>query len=390
MMGQTPKLKHPVWLLLCALCAACSLSKEETNEPPAELVEFEPTIRVKQLWQQRIGDGWENLRLGLVPTDDGTYVYAASHDGQVQSIDLANGRSRWRTKTKLPLAAGPSVSDNTVVLGSSDGDVIALNARDGEELWRINVAGEVLAAPVITRGLAIVRTVNGRIKALNLSTGVERWESEFELPRLTLRGNSPPVVSGDLVISGMDNGRVVALDVNDGSRVWESILTLPSGRTDLELLSDVDAAIRVIGERLFVVGYQGRIGMLSRDSGQVLWSHDLSSYAGMGADWTRLYITDSDSEVVALDQNTGSTLWRQNAMRARWLTAPTSIGRNIVVGDFEGYLHWLNGDTGDLVARSRVGKEALINPAQVAGETLLVLSSDSKLVAYQVIPPKVE
>ncbi|MEM7282829.1 MAG: outer membrane protein assembly factor BamB, partial [Pseudomonadota bacterium] len=268
--------------------------------------------------------------------------------------------------------------------------VIALNARDGEELWRINVAGEVLAAPVITRGMAIIRTVNGRIKALNLSTGVERWESEFELPRLTLRGNSPPVVSGDLIISGMDNGRVVALDSNDGSRVWESILTLPSGRTDLELLADVDAAIRVIGERLFVVGYQGRIGMLSRDSGQVLWSHDLSSYAGMGADWTRLYITDSDSEVVALDQNTGSTLWRQNAMRARWLTAPTSIGRNIVVGDFEGYLHWLNGDTGDLVARTRVGKEALINPAKVAGETLLVLSSDSKLAAYQVIPPKVE
>ncbi len=389
-MNDWHKLKPLVLLGLTILCTACSLSKEETNEPPSELVEFESSIKVKQLWQQKIGDGWENLRLGLVPADDGTYVYAAAHDGQVLSINLDRGRSRWRVKTKLPLAAGPAVSGNTVVLGSSDGDVIALDATDGSELWRLNIGGEVLASPVITRGLAVVRTVNGRVKALDLKTGVERWEAEFELPRLTLRGNSPPVVSGDLVITGTDNGKVVALNANDGSTVWESILSLPSGRTDLELLADVDAAIKVIGERLFVVGYQGRVGMLSRDSGQVLWSNELSSYAGMGTDWNRLYITDSDSEVVALDQNTGSTLWRQDAMRARWLTAPTSLGRNVVVGDFEGYLHWLDGDTGNFAARTRVGKEALINSAVVAGETLLILSSDSRLVAYQVVPPKVE
>lgn len=384
------RLKTGLWMLAVATLLGCSFGNDETNEPPAELVDFDEKIKVRQLWSHSVGDGWENLRLGLAPAVDGTTVYAAAYGGEVLAVNLDNGRTKWKTKTKLPLAAGPTIGASTVVVGSSDGDLVALNAQDGEERWRKNVGGEVLASPIIVRGLAIVRTVNGRLQAYDLRTGEQKWSNRFELPRLSLRGNAPPIVTGDYIVAGLDNGRVVALDIESGDTIWESIVTIPRGRTDLELLADVDAAVRAIGDRLFVVGYQGRIAMLSRDSGQILWANELSSYAGMGTDFSRLYITDSDSEVVALDQGTGATLWRQESMRARWLTAPTAIGRNVVVGDFEGYLHWLDNQTGELVARTRVSKEAMINPAVVSGETLLALSSDSKLVAFRIIPPKVQ
>ena len=168
---------------------------------------------------------------------------------------------------------------------------------------RIN--GEVLAPPAISEKFAAVRTGDGKLRGLALSDGHELWIQEQQVPRLSLRGTARPVISGDTVLCGFDNGKVVAVNSNDGSVQWEATVTPPHGRTELERLADIDSAVLVSGQNVYGVGFQGRVAMLALDTGQVWWSHELSSYRGMGLDDEALYVSTAEGEVVALRAQDG-------------------------------------------------------------------------------------
>jgi outer membrane protein assembly factor BamB len=145
---------------------------------------------------------------------------------------------------------------------------------------------------------------------------------------------------------------------------------------------DVDATVWVVGGDVYISGFHGRTVSLALESGQILWSRDIDSYAGVGVDWNNVYVTDSDSVVVGMTRRSGTPAWRQEDLKFRTLTSPVPYGRSVVVGDFEGYLHWLDAETGSMVARTRSG-ESIVSPPIVVGETLFVLSEDGRLSAYR-------
>jgi outer membrane protein assembly factor BamB len=355
-------------------------------DPPAELVDIVATRDVTQVWSASLGGGAERLRLALRPAVVGGIAYAASHDGVVAAFSAQNGRRIWSVKTKLPLSAGPEVGAGLVIVGSSDGDLIALDAKDGAERWRTSIKSEILARPVIANDLVIVRTVDGHIEALSLTDASRRWAVDESVPRLTLRGTAPPALARDRVVAGFDNGRVLAVDVRTGEVLWDTIVNAPRGRTELERLSDIDAAPQISGDDVYVVGFQGRIAMLALESGQIWWARDASSYRDFAMDERMLYLTNADSVIVAMRRSDGAVQWEQAALRRRGLTAPAIDGDTLVVGDFEGYLHWLDKSTGEIVARRKAGGERITNAAVVDNGLVFVQTDSGKLYAFKSQP----
>ncbi|HMN43195.1 MAG TPA: outer membrane protein assembly factor BamB [Povalibacter sp.] len=373
-------------ILLAALVGVAACDKDKDPDPPAELTDIVATYKVDQLWSVGLGGDSENLRLALRPLVAEGVVYAASHDGEVVALDATNGRNKWSVKTKLPLAAGPDVGAGLVILGSSDGDVIALDAATGQQRWRKAINSEVLARPAIVNDLVIVRTVDGHLEGLSLTDGATRWAVDEQVPRLTLRGTASPVVAGDRVIAGFDNGRVLAVDVRNGDVLWDAIVNAPHGRTELERLSDIDSPVHVSGDDIFVVGFQGRVAMLALDSGQIWWARDASSYRGFSMDDDNIYLTNSDGVIVAMKRNDGAVVWEQNRLRRRGLTAPTIDGDSLLVGDFEGYVHWLDKATGEIVARHKTDGERISNAATAADGRTFVQTDSGKLIAFKSTP----
>jgi outer membrane protein assembly factor BamB len=283
----------------------------------------------------------------------------------------------------LPLSAGPEVGGGLVVIGSSDGDIVALEAATGAQRWRKSVNSEVLARPLIANDVVIVRTVDGHIEAMSIADGEKRWAFDEAVPRLTLRGNAPPVLAGEKIIAGFDDGKVIALDVRNGDALWDTIVNAPKGRTELERLSDIDSPAYVIGDAVFVVGFQGRVAMLALDSGQVWWARDASSYRGFTTDADNLYLTNADSVVVAMKRADGSVLWEQAGLRKRGLTAPAIDGESLLVGDYEGYLHWLDKATGEIVARAKTDGERITNSAVADAGRVFIQTDSGKLLAFK-------
>jgi outer membrane protein assembly factor BamB len=370
-----------VVLAACALLAACD--KDTVVDPPAELVDIKSVLPVDKLWSTGVGGGGEALRLALGLAHEEDVLYAAARDGKVRAIDAANGRTRWQTDTKLELSAGPGAGNGLVVVGTNDGEVVALDAEAGTVRWTARVSGEILAAPLVAGDRVVVRSVDGRMRALLASDGSEAWMVEDIVPRLSLRGTAPPVLAGSTVICGFDSGKVMAVNLESGEILWQAQVSTPKGRSELERLADVDAAVQVDGGDVYAVGYQGRAAMIALDSGQIWWARDLSSYRGLALDDANLYVATSEGDVVALRRRDASILWTQQGLKRRWLSTPAVVGPAVMVGDFDGYLHWLDRESGTFVARERPGRDRISVAPLVVGDRVFVIDDGGEIVAYR-------
>ncbi|MEC9376434.1 MAG: outer membrane protein assembly factor BamB [Pseudomonadota bacterium] len=361
---------------------ACTSKEVDLETQPAELVAFENTVNLKKIWSKSIGGSSEFLRLALRPTSDGSRIFAASHNGNIVALDALTGNEIWERKTNLSLSAGPGTDGKIVIVGSKDGDVVALDAKNGEQLWLKGVTSEVLAIPAVAAGKVFLRTVNGKLNALSVDSGNQLWTAQQSMPRLSLRGTSSPVVSRGLVISGFDNGRVAAFDTEDGNLIWEVVLQSPTGRTEIDRLVDINSDLQPAGGDLYAVGYQGRLGAIALESGQLIWSQELSSHSGLTVDSNNIYVSAQNSEIIALSRGSGRQIWRSEMLRNRDITAPVAFAGSIVVGDFEGYLHFFDPITGDIQSRIRADDARITSQQLVVNDLLYAMTDKGLLTAF--------
>jgi outer membrane protein assembly factor BamB len=146
---------------------------------------------------------------------------------------------------------------------------------------------------------------------------------------------------------------------------------------------DVDSEPVIAGNTAYVACFQGRVAAVALDDGRVEWTRDISSYADLSVDDERLYVTDDKGTVWALKLEDGSDAWKQPALLNRAPTGPTHIDDYVVVGDFEGYLHFMDRYNGNFAQRVRVDKKRILTSPIRVDDMLLGYASSGELVAYR-------
>ena len=370
-------------LIILQGCALFGGDDEEDVQLPTGLVEFEAVIEVGEKWDVSVGKGHEGLVLGLKPTTDGEQIYAASFDGNVIAFDSNRGRKIWKNNYDLSFTSGPTFKDGILVLGTNDGELIALDALTGEILWATTVSSEILAPVSIGDDKIFVRTVDGSLTALSKEDGAQQWLVNHKVPRLSLRGTSTPVKFANAVLCGFDDGKVSAYDVSNGTLLWETMLTPAGGRTEIEKIMDIDAPMVILGNELYVGSYQGALGAMALESGDIIWVTEASIYAGMAADDNAVFVSEADGTVMALSRFTGREIWKKENLLYRNPTAPVIMDDSIVIGDLEGYLHWLDKTSGEIQERINIGKSKISSAPLVLNNSIYVLTDSGDLVSVE-------
>ena len=358
--------------------------KKKASEP-AELTEFTATASVSKLWSAKAGKGERRIGARQGPALADGRVYAAAVEGGVRAFDLQSGAVAWHYASDLPLSGGPGVGDGLVAIGSLEGDVIALDAASGAEKWKAKVGNEVIAAPAIGQGMVVVHGNDGRVTAFDAVNGERRWFWNHEQPSLTVRGVGSVTLGPGFVFVGNDDGTVTALSLADGRPLWDAQVAAPDGRTELDRMADVDAGPILDGAVLYATSYKGKTVAIEGPSGRVLWSADSGGPGRVGVGSDRLTVSDRNGVVWGLDKTTGGGMWQQGALARRNLTSATVQGNYAVVGDYDGYLHWLRLEDGALAARIRASGETLRSTPEVSPDGVLVVQDvEGDLSAYRV------
>lgn len=360
-------------LALAASLAACSSDKAAVQ--PAKLVAFTPSAQVEVRWKQRVGQA-EHSVLTPAVTREGVF---AANDKQVFRFERSDGKQVWRIEPGFTISGGVGAGDGLVLVGSDKGEVAAYEDETGKLRWKTKVSSEVLSAPKIADGIVVVRTGNGRIAGLNAQDGKRIWLYERSTPMLIVRNHAGIVIRNGMVYAGFAAGKVAAIGLTKGVIIWESAVSQPKGNTELERISDITSLPAVDDNQVCAVAFQGRTACFDAVQGGTLWSRDFSSDKGVSLSGANLYISDADSNIIAVERGTGSSLWKNEQMSFRAATAAFPLDDYLLVGDYEGYVHVLKREDGQFVARLKTDGSAILTPPVTLGDGALIQSSAGEL-----------
>ncbi len=300
-----------------------------------------------------------------IPTVAGGIVYEGTTLGDVLALDEGDGRVRWRAS----LGANPDetygnprgVISSVVVRGgvayavSGSCEAAAFDALDGTRRWKRRICSiakndDTFASPALADGLVLFSTDviadrptdTGREIALDAATGAPIWSFSPVRYRGTGGGISgTPAVDSrrGIVLIGTGNptpmsdpppgadpytDAVIAVDARSGHWHWARQL-LAHDANDFDVFTAPDLfTLTIRGRRTPGVGVtlkNSRYVMLDERTGAVLWQrqlvgamHWMQSIGTPAASGDTIVVplfhSPTEGELVALDCNNGSVLWR--------------------------------------------------------------------------------
>ncbi|MDA1278131.1 MAG: PQQ-binding-like beta-propeller repeat protein [Verrucomicrobia bacterium] len=170
------------------------------------------------------------------------------------ALDVTSGRTVWQrrrpvgTSWATPIVIETGSKPQIVTLGSPW--VISYDPANGTELWRAEcLEGEITPSPVFAAGLVLAVSPSNLLLAIrpdgsgDVSGSHIQWKAEGEIPDIT-----SPVAHENWVFTINSWGILTCFATKDGSKLWEH-----------ELDMDVHASPSIAGNRLFIVGLEGRV-----------------------------------------------------------------------------------------------------------------------------------
>jgi len=366
-------------LVVIGLLAACTLGKDNAL-PPSPLVKFTQTLQARLLWSQSTGNGAGGYYLRFIPAGDQGMVFTASRDGLVSAINAKTGQVVWRVQLRHQISSGVAAGGGGVYVGTDGAELIALSEKNGHVLWQHNTDSEALAPALYAGGRVIVHTISGSLSAISAKTGARLWRFDQSVPSLILHAAGQPQVAGGNVIAGFSNGELSVLNLYTGKLKWEQHVAMPAGDNPVTQMVDITVNPVVVDGVVYAATYQGQIAAYSLDNGQLIWQHQISSYAGIAANQTQVFVADATSNVWAFDENSGGVNWKQTNLQGRQITGPVIYHNALVVADRYGYLHFMSLRDGHFLARMSIGQGAISQPV-VYRDVLYVYTSNGNLLA---------
>ena len=372
-------IKASVIIFLSLFMIGCQ-SDKVIVEQPAELVKINSQVKIDNTWSKKIFSDIPTGKTDLVVDSDGIFTFSSA--GLVFSY-FSNGKLNWEKDLNFSLSSGVGKGFGSLFVTSIDGDIFSLDINNGNLNWSSKIGGESLSVPSSNGDIVAVQTSNGKITAINLKDGKFRWEYISVLPSLSLRGTSSPIFDDGNLYVGFANGNLAKIEPRSGVIQWEIPVTISKGSSEIERIIDIDSKPLVSSGLAFATSYQGDVSAINSLNGRVIWSNNFSSTKDILEIERNIYLVDEDSEVQAFSGLTGISLWRIKDYRLRNLTSPQRLNNYIIVGDFEGYLHFLDTSSGSTIGRYRVSRSGILS-LKTYKNSIVCLDTSGRLTYLEV------
>ncbi|WP_162896546.1 outer membrane protein assembly factor BamB [Cysteiniphilum halobium] len=358
---------------------ACGNKSNDT--PPKPLVEFKSSLDAKYTWDTNIGNGNDGqIDLTLTPAIKNGVVYTSSYDGYISAVN-ATGKRLWSTNTKLQLSSPVTVSGHTAIAGSLRGTLVAVDTSSGKVLWQSALPSSLFSAPTIVDNVIYTQTHDGSISAYKLKDGKQLWTQSIAIPDLMLVGNSSPVVYQGLVIAGTSSGSLWGLKTATGEKQWDNPIALPQSGSPAQQMVDITATPIIDNDTLYVATFQGNLISFNTKLGSMNWQKKASIYRSMALGQKAIFTTDTKGDLIAYNLKTGNKLWQATELEGRKPSAPVYINGMVAVGDYKGYVHIFNAETGKYLTRVEIGGDGISATPIAAGKSIIVQTNSGKLAA---------
>jgi len=380
-MDRKFKIPFALAILSTALVGCSSNKVKEVKIKPNPLPKVAHATSLVQVFSKDVSSTSEEdpLRLRL-DTENGV-VFALDPKGEVAAY---KGKQRlWETKvTKAGLSSGIEVADGLVIVGSPKGKIYALDQATGAKKWTAQLSGALISSALIQSGRVIVVSNDATVYALDEETGQQAWTYKLPNASFSLRGQASPVsLDPRTILVTTSTGYLYAIDSVAGVPRLQRRVAVTEGRSDIQRLIDVDSEPVVSGQYVVTTSFQGQVTVLDLASQRVLWSENSSSINRPEVFDGKVFVSQTDGQLIAHDLITGEQLWKNEQLLNRNLSNAVVLGQNLVVGDLDGYLHLIDPNTGKILGRSKTSGE--VRTLRIIDNQLYVATRKGDLSIWQ-------
>jgi len=355
---------------------------DEFTNVPTEIKPFNKKASLRLIWENKIGDN-EFDNFDLIFTDE--FVIAAASDGNLRKMHIETGETVWKKEISEQIAIGVGGDLENILFVSEKGYLWKLDA-EGQAIWKIFLGGEVFTTPVINNNKAYVRLANYEILQIDLKQGDIDWRYSHSSPSLAFNGTSPLSFSDGIIYGGFGAGKMVAIHQKSGAFIWEASISQIKGVTDIDRLNDVLSQPIINNFEAYAVSTAGDLTSIDRRNSSIIWTRKISSFNNLAFDGFDIFLTHKTDSIYSLDSKNGETNWRNADLQYRRISNPIMVGDFISVGDFDGYIHLLNIETGEVEGRSQISSSVPIikNMHRVGDDKILGSDLEGNIFFIQV------
>ena len=320
--------------------------------------------QVKEQWITKTGVG-----IYCSPAVEKDKVFIGDDMGYLTAYALKDGKALWRFQSGKRIVGTPAVSEGIVVFGSADCKIYGLNAQNGNLLWTVETSEPVLGAVTIDNGTAYIGASDHTFRAINTCNGEIKW---------TFTGvkgyiETKPLVTDSKVIFGAWDNTLYALNKADGRELWK----WTGGLTRMHFSPAAVWPVAAEG-KVFITDPQRAMTAIEIETGNTVWRTFQSMVRetiGLSEDGERIYSKTMNDSIVCYSTK-GSPpheLWASNVGFGYEHAPSMQVEKDgIVFGSTkEGLIFALEAKTGKVLWKHKIGNSLISTVVPLSGNRIL-------------------
>ena len=328
--------------------------------------------QVKEQWITKTGVG-----IYCSPAVEKDKVFIGDDMGYLTAYALKDGKALWRFQSGERIVGTPAVSEGIVVFGSADCKIYGLNAQNGNLLWTVETSEPVLGAVTIDNGTAYIGASDHTFRAINTCNGEIKW---------TFTGvkgyiETKPLVTDSKVIFGAWDNTLYALNKADGRELWK----WTGGLTRMHFSPAAVWPVAAEG-KVFITDPQRAMTAIEIETGNTVWRTFQSMVRetiGLSEDGERIYSKTMNDSIVCYSTK-GShlhELWASNVGFGYEHAPSMQVEKDgIVFGSTkEGLIFALEAKTGKVLWKHKIGNSLISTVVPLSGNRILFTATGGEV-----------
>ncbi|WP_423600825.1 outer membrane protein assembly factor BamB [Roseateles sp. MS654] len=356
--------------------AACSLFSSSNAPKPAPLENLTPSLQARVAWEARV----DSVKFPLTITAVNDRFVVGGSDGVISAISANDGTTLWRADIGKGLTAGVGSDGRFAAAVTRDNELVV---TEGDKiLWRKTLTTPVITAPFVAGERVFVLTLDRAVLAFDAADGRRLWELRRPGEPLTLQQAGVIGAYQNTLLVGQGS-RLAGIDPSRGLLMWEATVANPRGTNEVERLADLVGPMARDNDVFCARAFQSAVACVNAERGNAIWSRNNAGLRGVGGDATIVVGGDASDRLTAWGTRTGDVVWTADQFQNRRLSAPLVTAKSVIVGDSEGYVHFLSKDKGQTVQRLQTDSSGVAAAPVQLGGTVLVATRSGRLFALR-------
>ena len=328
--------------------------------------------QVQEQWIVQTGTG-----IYCSPAVEKDKVFVGDDLGRLTAYALKNGKKLWSFQSGKRIVGTPAVSEGIVVFGSADCKIYGLDAQNGNLLWTVEAAEPVLGAVTIENGIAYIGASDHTFRAVNIRTGEVKWAFAG------VRGyiETKPLVTDNKVIFGAWDNTLYALSKANGHELWK----WTGGLTRMHFSPAAVWPVATDG-KVFITDPQRAMTAIDIHTGNTVWRTFQSMVRetiGLSEDGERIYSKTMNDSIVcyAAQGDTPRELWVTHVGFGYEHAPSMQVEKEGVMfgSTKEGLIFALEGKTGKVLWKHKIGNSLISTVVPLNGHEVLFTATSGEV-----------